>query len=487
VDDAPYTEDLDLASVTTHRELTALLQTVHLRADSPSLRALEARSRHDATPLSKTVVSEMLKGIRFPRKAVMVNFLRACGVRDDHMEPWLRAWERIAVRENKIAQRNDGYLAPAGQARIASNADQHSDRPQQDSPGDARGKNVSSGRSVRPSADVVNPQTARLRDQVNQLNADNNRLRLQLATVDRQRAEQEPHLTDAANARVVHSPIGRRRELGILLRTLRQEKGLPVKQVAEHLMCSANKVRGMEASFRAGTLRDVRDLCDLYGVTDEAERDRIMNLAVEGKQQGWWESYHLGYATYVGLEAEAVVISAFQSSVVHGLLQTAEYARAGNEAAMPRLSPDQIEMQIEAKLTRQRILTQDKPPRFATVLDEAALHRAVGGHQVMAAQLTKILDMSVIPNVVVQVLPFELGAHPALESNFTILELPNQTPDVVFVEGLIGSTYLERDNDLKRYREIFSRLRSIALSPKESANFIANLKRSYADGLGSAL
>jgi hypothetical protein len=226
---------------------------------------------------------------------------------------------------------------------------------------------------------------------------------------------------------------------------------------------------------------DVGDLCDLYGVTDRAERDRMIILAVEGKQQAWWQSYDLSYETYVDLEADALTISAFQSSVVHGMLQTAEYARAGHEDSMPRFSPERIEMQIQAKLIRQGILMRDGPPRLAVVLDEAALHRMVGGRQVMAAQLAKILKMSALPNVVVQVLLFERGAHPALESNFTILELPSRAPGAVYIEGLMGSIYLERPEDLQRFHEIFSRLQSIALSPKDSAGWIADLGHSYAD------
>jgi transcriptional regulator with XRE-family HTH domain len=284
---------------------------------------------------------------------------------------------------------------------------------------------------------------------------------------------------DAIFVPEVRSPTVRRRELGALLRALRLEKGFTVEQASERLMFSMSKLSRMETGHGAATPRDIRDLCDLYGVTDEAERDRMMALAREGKRQAWWQSYDLCYATYVGLETEAVAISAFQSSVVHGLLQTADYARAGHEGAMPRLDPDQIEMQIEAKLTRQRILTRDNPPRFTVVLDEAALHRVVGGRQVMAAQLAKILDMSALPNVMVQVLPFELGAHPALESNFTILELPSLTPGVVFVEGLIGSSYLERDDDLTRYQTIFSKLESIALSPKSSHDFIRKILHDY--------
>ena len=450
MDDAPYTEDLNLASVTTRRDLAALLQTVHLRADKPSLRTLEVRTRHDVAPLSKTVAAEILKGARFPRKAALASFLRACGVRDDHLAPWLRAWERVADQDN-----------PAPRPKLASSnaADRRSDRP---------------GRA----GSAARPELEELRNQVSQLNADNDRLRLQLDDLRRPRTEQRLSSAHSADAPVLHNPVARRRELGIVLRAMREEKGLTIEQVAEHLMCSVNKVRRMEASFRAGTPRDVRDLCSLYGVIDKAERDRIMNLAIESKQPGWWQPYHLVYGTYVGLEAEAVVISAFQSSVVHGLLQTAEYARAGHEEAMPRLSPDQIGMQIEAKLTRQRILTQEKPPSVTIVLDEAALHRSVGGNLVMAAQLTKLLDLSERPNVVVQILPFKLGGHPAVESNFTILRLPNSA-DIVFVEGLIGSIYLEREEDLKRYRRIFNRLKSIALSPEDTASMLADFRDSY--------
>jgi transcriptional regulator with XRE-family HTH domain len=284
----------------------------------------------------------------------------------------------------------------------------------------------------------------------------------------------------------VRSPTVRRRELGALLRKLRTQKGLTVEQAADRLLFSMSKLSRMETGHGVATPRDVRDLCDLYGVTDEAERDHLMQLAAEGKQQAWWQSYDLGYATYVGLEAEAVSICAFQSSVVHGLLHTADYARAGHEGAMPLLSPDQIERQIEAKLTRQRILARGNPPRFSVVLDEAALHRVIGGRRVMAAQLAKILDIAALPNVTVQVLPYEVGAHPAVESNFTILRLPDPTPGVVFVEGLIGSTYLERDDDLIRYQMIFRKLESIALSPQGSFDVISRFLHQYKGSLDAA-
>jgi transcriptional regulator with XRE-family HTH domain len=284
---------------------------------------------------------------------------------------------------------------------------------------------------------------------------------------------------DAAFVPEVRSPTVRRRELGALLRKLRTEKGLTVEQAAERLLFSMSKLSRMETGHGAATPRDIRDLCALYGVTDEAERERMTELAREGKQQGWWQSYELTYATYVGLEAEAVAISDFQSSVVPGLLQTADYARAGHEGTMPRLSPGQIEMQIEAKLTRQSLLTRVDPPSFRAVLDESALHRVVGGPRVMAAQLAHLMEAARLPNVTVQVIPFTVGSHPGLESNFNILELPPPTSSVVFVEGLIGSVYLERAEDLKRYRKVFERLQSIALSPKDTINAIAKIQAQF--------
>ena len=285
----------------------------------------------------------------------------------------------------------------------------------------------------------------------------------------------------------VRSPTVRRRELGALLRALRNKKGLTVEQVAEHLLCSQSKVSRMETGHGVATARDIRDLCELYEVTDERERDRMTALAREGKRRGWWQSYDLDYGTFVGLEAEAIAISDFQSSVVPGLLQTAEYARAGHEAYLPRLGSEQIEQNIEAKLKRQSLLTQPSPPTFAVVMDEAVLHRVVGGPRVMGAQLDRLIEAADLPNVVVQVIPFAVGYHPGLESNFNILDLPAPAPSVVFVEGLAGSMYFERPEDLKRYREVFERLQTIALSPKDTISAITKIKAQVGEVNGRAV
>ena len=194
---------------------------------------------------------------------------------------------------------------------------------------------------------------------------------------------------DATFVPEVRSPTVRRRELGALLRELRTEKGLTVEQAADRLLFSMSKLSRMETGHGVATPRDIRDLCDLYGVTDEAERERMMQLAAEGKQQAWWQSYDLGYATYVGLEAEAVAIAPSSHRWCTDSCKPRITRVPATRAQCPGSLPDQIDLQIEAKLTRQRILTRDNPPRFTVVLDEAALHRMVGrapGHGRAAGQ-----------------------------------------------------------------------------------------------------
>ena len=254
---------------------------------------------------------------------------------------------------------------------------------------------------------------------------------------------------------------------------------MSVKQVTEHLLCSPSKVSRIETGHRGATLRDVRDLCELYGVTKEADRDRLMDLAREGKQQGWWQPYDLPYSTYVGLEAEALSIKDYDSAVVPGLLQTPDYARARHEGAFPRLRPEKIEQRIEATLKRQLLLTRDQPPHLWSILDEAVLHRVMGSPEIMRKQLQSISQATEMPNVVVQIVPYAVGAHPALDSVFTILELPGLVPTIVYIEGLLGQVYLEREQDVERYSSVFERLQTIALSAKDSENFIAKMARNY--------
>ena len=277
----------------------------------------------------------------------------------------------------------------------------------------------------------------------------------------------------------VRSPTVRRRELGVLLRTLRNGKGLTVDQVAEQLMCSPSKVSRMETGHGVAAPRDIRDLCDLYDVTDKAERDRMMSLAREGKQTGWWQSYDLDFSKYVGLETAAAELRYYQSTIVPGLLQTADYARAMLEVSMPKLTPARIEALLEVKLTRQRILQQDPPLRLWAVLDEAALHRIVGGPTVMAAQMDRLIEAASSPNVTIQIVAYEAGAHPAMDSTFDILQFAGSITPVVYVEGLVGKIYLEQQTDIDRYQDVFANLCTLALSSDESVDLISRLAEEY--------
>jgi transcriptional regulator with XRE-family HTH domain len=284
------------------------------------------------------------------------------------------------------------------------------------------------------------------------------------------------------------SPTVRRRELGALLRGLREKKELSVKDVTDRLLCSPSKVSRLETGERGATLRDVRDLCDLYGVGGGAERDRLMTLAREGKQRGWWQTFDLpsSYSTYVGLEAEAIQIKDFDTGVMPGLLQTTDYARALYQDPLPEaggreMTDDVIEQRVKARLRRQRLLDQtDRPFDFWAILDEAALRRVIGSSKIMHEQLEHVIKMSGMRNVKVQILTFGSGAHPALDSTFNILEFSKLDRDVVYVEGLQGLMFLEKQDEIARYQDTFAKLSRMALSPEESASYISQVSDSHA-------
>lgn len=275
------------------------------------------------------------------------------------------------------------------------------------------------------------------------------------------------------------SPTVRRRELGAMLRILRNERGLTVDQVAGELLCSPSKVSRMETGQRGATLRDIRDLCDLYGVAGPADREQLMTLAREGKQQGWWQSYSLPYTTYVGLEQEAASLTIFQSSVIPGLFQVGDYIRAIHRAGIPRLEDEAIEERVEERGKRQQILTVEGAPKVELLLDEAVLRRPVGDSSIMRSQLNHLIEMAERPNITIQVIPFSVGAHPALESNFTILEFAGRAPTIVHAESLAGQFYLERQQDIERYVLALDLLRGLAPDARNSSQLIFKIRDGY--------
>ena len=268
------------------------------------------------------------------------------------------------------------------------------------------------------------------------------------------------------------SPTLRRRELGSRLRELRIQAGLTVEQACEVLECSPAKISRIETGGRGVSLRDVRDLSAAYNV-DAVEREHLLALVKESKQQTWWQDLDVPYKPFIGLETAASSIRDYESGLVPGLLQTQDYARALITGMVPRLAPDMVQAALDARLTRQQILTREGPTRFHAVLDEAALRRVVGSPEVMCGQLAALAERAALPNVTVQVIPFEAGAHPGQDSTFMILEFEEPAAsDVVYIEGLIGNVYLERTADLERYTQVFDDLCHVALDPERSIDLI---------------
>ncbi len=277
------------------------------------------------------------------------------------------------------------------------------------------------------------------------------------------------------------SPTVRQRELGKRLRELRGQHELTVEDVAERLLCSATKVSRLETGARRPSLRDVRDLCLLYGV-DEATATELMGLARGAREQGWWTQYEdLNLDPYIGLEQEAAAITCYSMYYMPALLQTEDYARAIIKAIAPKIDPDIHQQRVEVRLRRQQQFGETRWPRYRVLLDEAVLRRRVGGSALMVGQFDKVLDAARQSRATIQVIPFDAGEYTAVDSYFVLLEFDedsNLSP-VVFIEGLTGNQYIERKADIARYREAIESMRDSALSPRDSLSLMLELRESH--------
>jgi transcriptional regulator with XRE-family HTH domain len=281
------------------------------------------------------------------------------------------------------------------------------------------------------------------------------------------------------------SPTGRQRELGVRLRELRNGRGLTVEGVAKELLCSATKISRLETGARRPSLRDVRDLCELYDVGEETSSE-LMSLARGAREQGWWTQYDdLNLDPYIGLEQEATAITCYSMYYIPGLLQTEDYARGIIETVAPKMDPQIVEQRVEARLRRQQVLEDDSRPRYHVLIDEAVIRRGVGGRPLMVAQLDKILATVHSDRAIVQVIPFVVGAYAAANGYFVLLEFEEDSNlwPIVYIEGLTDNQYLQRSADISRYRETIEYLQYRALSPRESTEFMALARERYATEL----
>ncbi len=272
------------------------------------------------------------------------------------------------------------------------------------------------------------------------------------------------------------SPTVKRRRLSHVLRELRQAAELTATEAAKRLEWDPSKVARMERNqWKLPNVHDIRLLLDLYGVTDERQRDALINLAREARQRGWWADYEDVFRSSLpDFEAGASLIRTYEALIVPGLLQTAAYAgavwRAGQ--VLDEQADHVIERHVEARLTRQKILARESPPELLAVIDEAALARAVGGPKVMEEQLQHLIKMAARPNVTVQVLPNSVGAHAAMIGGFMILDFPSPVddPSLVYMETATENLWLETPEKYRRYALIYSQVQALAFSPEESVS-----------------
>ncbi|MEV6806220.1 helix-turn-helix transcriptional regulator [Streptomyces sp. NPDC017248] len=280
------------------------------------------------------------------------------------------------------------------------------------------------------------------------------------------------------------NPTVRRRRLGQELRRLRELKGMTAEEVAERLLVSQSKISRLENGRRSISQRDVRDLCGVYEVEDQRIVDSLMEMARDSRQQGWWHTFgDIPYSVYIGLETDAESLRVYEPQLVTGLLQTRSYAEALVRGALPETSTEEIDKRVKVRMRRQERVTADHNPlRLWVVLDEAALRRVVGSRLIMREQLEHLIEMSQLPHVTVQVLPFEVGAHPGLNGQYAILEFSDAADSsVVYLEGVTSDLYLEKAQDVQKYAVMYEHLRAQSLNVEASRHFIAEAAKRYAD------
>ena len=275
-------------------------------------------------------------------------------------------------------------------------------------------------------------------------------------------------------------PTVRRRRLGTELRKLRESNGFKLEEVAARLGVVPSTLSRIETGKAPTKSAYLNQMLEMYGVSDAEQRQVLVDMAREGHRKGWWAAYDdvlpSGFDIYVGLEAETAAIRGYEISVVHGLLQIPDYARAVLREMFPRHAAEQIERLVDLRIERQKRFDDDPPIELWAVLDEAVIRRPVGGNAVMRGQLEHLLAAAGRPGVTVQVLPFGCGAHAGHGGPFSILEFPNRSDsEVAYVESVVGIIYLEKDRDVRARAEAFDRLRAAALAPGASADLIAQV------------
>jgi transcriptional regulator with XRE-family HTH domain len=257
-------------------------------------------------------------------------------------------------------------------------------------------------------------------------------------------------------------------QFGRELRRLREASRVSRDQVATELDCDLSKVSRIETGRQGISVGEVRLLLGLFGVDDEAERDRILDMAREARKRQEPRPVPQYLRAYVSLEAEALEIKAFQIDLVPSLLQTESYIRAIAHGHDPTQSRGEVDQLVAIRRERQARLLGDDPPALWVVLHEAAIRTIVGGPGVMREQLARVIELANLPHVTVQVIPFRVGAHASMGTAFTIVRVPDGGEaagnQIVYLEDMWSADYLEKPRQVSAYSVLFDRLCTSALT-----------------------
>jgi transcriptional regulator with XRE-family HTH domain len=265
-----------------------------------------------------------------------------------------------------------------------------------------------------------------------------------------------------------------RRRLALELRRLREAQGLTIEHVAKAVGLSVSTISRIENAQVRVRRGEVREILDVLNVSQE-EQDRLLELAVEALQKAWWyRSYRDLTIPYADFEAAASTNLLYQPLVVPGLLQTEAYARNVFQALRIGLEPPNVERWVAFRMEREKRFMKEGRPAFHAVLDEAVLRRPIGGPAVMRKQLARLVELSERPNVKLQVLTFEAGAHAGLDGAFLIYEF-DAYPDIVYLESTGSDLWLEEADEVKRYKQVFASLSGQALTVQESRAFLSRI------------
>jgi transcriptional regulator with XRE-family HTH domain len=268
--------------------------------------------------------------------------------------------------------------------------------------------------------------------------------------------------------------------LGAQLRRLRDAAGITRDDAGYHIRASGSKISRMELGRVSFKERDVTDLLEYYGVTDLAEKEKLVQLTREANATPWYQKFQDvvpdWFHVYVGLEEAAQLIRVYEVQFVPGLLQTEEYARAVVLQGAPGVDPDEVERRVALRMGRQKLLTRENPPRYWVIMDEAALRRPMGGRDVHVEQIERLIDLVGEPNITLQVMPFRYGGHAADGGAFTIMRFPEtDLPDVVYMEYLTGAHYIDKPEEVERYAAVMERLSVAGTSPDRTREILSGM------------